>query len=33
MNQPSIIRTAIMNPMTFVPDGLKSGCEINFKQI
>jgi hypothetical protein len=33
MNQPSIIRTAIMNPMTFVPDGLKSGCEISFKQI
>jgi hypothetical protein len=32
MNQPSITRTAIMNPMTFVPDGLKSGCEISFKQ-
>ena len=29
-NQPTIKRTSIMNPMTFVPDGLKSGCEIYF---
>ena len=32
MNKPSIMRTAIMNPMTFVPDCLNSRCEICFKQ-
>ena len=32
-NQPTIKRTSIMNPMTFVPDGLKSVCEIDFKYI
>lgn len=33
MNEPSIQRNGVMNPMTFELDSVISGCEIHFRSI
>lgn len=33
LERPTIKTTGVMNPMTFTPDGMRTHCELHFKEL